>query len=447
MNKRRKIVFLSVLCCFLILSIILFIGCGKQKEAPSDKRIVRYASWTATITELKLIKQLVKDFNEAHKDIEVKYEVIPGDYWSKIFTTYAGGRSYDVFWMDSTMSSGLINKGMLVDLSPLIKRDKINLDDFYPALLAPFKRGERIYGLPKDACPLALFWNKKVFREAGIQKPPDNWDEFVEIGKKITVDRDNDGRIDVWGFLPGNWYPLWAPFVWQWGGKFFEDTSVCFDEPSAIEGFKFFCELSTKHHIAPLRGEIGEIDVRKAFLMNKVGMFFGGWWDMADLDKYGKGRLEYGIAPLPKHKDTRITTGFTTSLVISNKSKDVEASWELIKFLTGKEGQLRRCSIGMAGPSRRSVAHSEMFKDKAREQTFIAGFDYCIVCTPPTPEVMTPLTEAVDYVMMGNKTPEQALKDAAKECRRILSELKSTSSRKQGNIDTGEKNEKEQKDQ
>jgi len=140
-------------------------------------------------------------------------------------------------------------------------------------------------------------------------------------------------------------------------------------------------------------------------------MFFGGWWDMADIDKYAP-NLKYGITPLPKYKK-RGTHIFTTATVMNGKAKHPKETWEFIKFMTGKEGQIVRCKLNMAGPSRKSVAAAPEFAGWTRERIFIDGFEYGKTFYGEYIGIADDeFGQAIARVMLGQDKLEPALKKA-----------------------------------
>ena len=89
--------------------------------------------------------------------------------------------------------------GVLEPLDPYISH-AFNLADFNPTFLKAFQQDGSIYGLPKDFSTLALFYNKKALQAAGLSQPPLTWSELREYSKRLTIDKNQDGRIDQYGF-------------------------------------------------------------------------------------------------------------------------------------------------------------------------------------------------------------------------------------------------------
>jgi multiple sugar transport system substrate-binding protein len=260
----------------------------------------------------------------------------------------------------------LINKHVIADLTPFILADNVDTSDFFPTLLEPFTLSGHYYGLPNDATSLALFYNQGLFDKAKLKYPDENWtwDDLLKAAIKLTMDTQHNGQIDhQWGLFLLNVPDNWFPFVYQNGGHVFDPKNpdkLCVTEPASLEAIQFYVDLTLKYHVAPSHSQAIDMDILQGFELGKVAMIIGGWWDIPDIAKYAP-NLRYGVVPLPQHK-FRATASFATATVMDKNAKHPKETWEFIKFMTGKEGQLIRCKSGMAGPSRKSVANDPYFK-------------------------------------------------------------------------------------
>jgi multiple sugar transport system substrate-binding protein len=309
-----------------------------------------------------------------------------------------------------------ILRSVLYDITPFIEEDNIDVNDFYPATLEPFYHKGHYYSLPNDACSMVLFYNKDMFDKAGLNYPSDNMtiDEFRETARKLTQDFDGDGKIDQWGFvLPGaiEWY---FPFVISNNGYICDPEDLnrpMFAEPESVEVFETFLDFSLKDRISPLRGELGDQEVRRGFQIGRIAMMFSGWWDMTDTDAYAPD-LRYGVAPVPIFKKPA-TMAFCTGTGIYKNSPHPREAWEFVKFMTGKYGQMVRCKARMAGPSRRSVGMDPYFDDREMDKVFIRTLeDGCAFYGEHFDMLTFEVMHARDRVLQEMETVGEALKRA-----------------------------------
>ena len=173
-------------------SILAGCGGGDEKAANKDassnngKKVeVTLAGWGGNPSEQKLLQQTLDEFEKKHPNIKVKLEVISEQYMDVIKTRLIGGEGPDVFYLDAFEAPALIETGVLEPLDKYVT-DDFDINDFEKPLLDAFKgKDGHIYGFPKDYSTLALFYNKKMFKEAGVDVPK-TWDELREVAKKLT---------------------------------------------------------------------------------------------------------------------------------------------------------------------------------------------------------------------------------------------------------------------
>ena len=183
---------------------------------------------------------------------------------------------------------------------------------------------------------LMLIYNKDL-----ISHPPKNTDELIEIGKKMTVDTDLDGKIDqyglVWNFTEPFFYVPWLGGFGEW--LLTDDGIPNLDTDGNIKGFKFIKSLRDEHKIIPK-----ECDYEIANAMFKTGraaMIINGDWSWGDYN----GVVNFDIARIPKVSETGqwpsplvSTKGY--SININTKGDKLNQTIELLKYLTSSEVQL-----------------------------------------------------------------------------------------------------------
>ncbi|HET6455993.1 MAG TPA: extracellular solute-binding protein, partial [Armatimonadota bacterium] len=210
---------LLILLCLLM----LLPGCGKRTSS-GQTEIVYFTR--ATPDQLEVWRRASKEFMRLNPDVKVRFENLPyAQYWDKLQTMNAAGVAPDIIFMESSRFAKFASSGALEDLQPYIERDgDVNLPDFYPAALDSYRWKGDIYGLPNDIAIGVVFWNKDLFDEAGVPyplaldpsgKPGWTWNDYLKASKMLTFDFDEDGRIDQYGTLIGDW----RHFVWQNRGE------------------------------------------------------------------------------------------------------------------------------------------------------------------------------------------------------------------------------------
>ena len=137
------------------------------------KHLTLWAGWTGdSATQLN---QQVAAFNKANSGIQVEYAV-QQNMEQKLLTTIAGGSGMpDILVWDRFNTPVYASKGALMDLSDYVSKDKVDLAQFYDEAVKEMTYDGKLYGIPMDVDNRSLFYNKKMFQEAGIANPPTNW--------------------------------------------------------------------------------------------------------------------------------------------------------------------------------------------------------------------------------------------------------------------------------
>lgn len=322
-----------------------------------------------------IVAGLIEDFEKAHPDISV-LRINPGPsgaVTTKIQTMIASGDPPDVFYVGYERIAGWAAKGLLAPLEPFIENDlqngdpdAISLDNFYSNVVDCYRfdgtavgKGT-LYGIPKDFTTVGFYYNKDLFRRAGVAEPNLagwTWDEFIHAARKI-------------GELPGcygadfvTWEAMIRVYGWSQGAYFTRDGFRTFDfqDPVLHDALNrlrsWFFEDSRALASAKTQLETGE----DPFLSGRVGLAgpFGRW-------KVPVYRLisdfDWDFAPLPHGQGHAPANGiFTVAWAMSSDTKHPDESWKLIRYLCGEPGQRTISELGLAIPTMISVAQSDSF--------------------------------------------------------------------------------------
>jgi multiple sugar transport system substrate-binding protein len=280
---------------------------------------------------------------------------VPGSqYQTKLKTLIAAGKSPDIF------SSGDVwvayELPFLADLTEFVERDakELDLDDFYPELLATCRYNGRQILLPRWFNVALLYYNRKLFDDAHEPYPTSDWtwDDYLAAGKRLTQ-RGADGKVQIWGStVTTGWWGEWLIYVRQAGGNLFtDDLNRCLlDSPEAIRGMQFYYDKIYKHGIAPRPG----FGPDYGFMSGQVAMEFGG--HTGNWIAYNQIKdLDWDIQILPRGPATRNGGEFANdSFGISKHSRCREQAWEFIKFLSSKESVRVHLANGYL-PVRKSI--------------------------------------------------------------------------------------------
>ncbi len=308
--------------------------------ARSEKVKIRLATW-AGVDEAKELQAVIDKVNANATTYEIVHEPQPADYYTKIQTNLAGGTAADLIWLSQEFIAGYADKGVLLDITDYLKDDArpaANLDDYFADILQTAQFKGRTYGLPWIAQPVVLYYNPKMFAEAGVEPPSENWtwDDFKAAAEKLTRDVDGNGKPDQWGTAFNGWPPIHM-FIWQAGGEVISEdrTQSPIDTPEAIAGAQFYKDIIYNPKYAAPQEVIKEQGFSELAKNGKVAMFFGGAADDLDYAHTKDARFaEMKVALVPKGPKSRATFAWTASTVINAATKNPRAAYDALVDLT-----------------------------------------------------------------------------------------------------------------
>ena len=394
-------------------------GRSRTPAAEDGRKVI---TWIVFISPLRdLYEQQIAEFERRHPDIEVRIIWVPqGEYHMKFKTLAAAGQTPDMFYSGDVWLSYLMP--FMADLSPLVKRDagEIGLDDYFPEIRAAMQHAGRTYVVPESVNISLLYYNRRLFRAAGLAEPsPDwTWDDLVRAGQKLTRPA-TAGDPGVWGCsrMEG-WWGEWLTYIRQAGGTVFSpDGRRCvLDSPEAITGLRFYLEKSSKYHISAPGGH----EPLNGFVNERVAMLVVGhvnFW----LNYNQVPGLDWDVQLLPAGPHSR--AGGEVAIAgysLSRTCRYPEATWELMKFMTRPE--IIEQVVARGGVAvRRSIAEAEMRDPHGRKHPEnLAAVYGQLQYSLPIPrhpnfiEIMLQVAQPeVDRMILGELSPEETGRRAA----------------------------------
>ncbi|SHK62265.1 ABC transporter substrate-binding protein [Alicyclobacillus tolerans] len=317
-------------------------------------------------------------FEKLHPNIQVTIEQYPwAQYWQKLQTEMAAGDAPDVFWDHVTYFPTFVQNGQLLNLKPFIEKDHLNLSIYYPNLLKQYEYQGGIYGLPKDWDTIAIFYNKNLFKKAGIPAPnhltwnPQNGGTLLQTAEELTVDANgkhpgqpgfNPNDIKQYGFFSGNNNQVfYYNFIAENGGKIIYHPfchKMLLNSPQSVAALQNLVDMIYKYHVSPGGSDVTQPNVGsnaiQLFDEGKVAMYTDGDWDLTPVVKGAN--FPVGIAPLPVGPDGRVSVMNGLSDAIYAHTKHPHAAWELVKWLASKQSEKILASGGYVWPGIPSLA-------------------------------------------------------------------------------------------
>jgi ABC-type glycerol-3-phosphate transport system substrate-binding protein len=437
MTKRYSNIIISI--AFIILLINFFNGCSKQEDSKKTK-VIFWHSFVATT--IPALNELIDRFEKEHPDIDIDAQYVPtGDALvQKLITAIQSQTAPDVSWIHADFLDKLIESGAIYPMEHFIKgKDGLTeeeMNDFFPQLLGAFSHKKVLYALPMDATVLALVYNKDHFRKAGIDPntPPKTWNDLKEYSKKLTLDKDGDGKTDQYGFYvpayPGSgplsiWEVLqWSPYLWQAGGEIIDSTQtkVLFDSEAGVQALTLWKEIYDQLNFSnySFTHDMG-------LASGSISMIMDGPWDLPTFRKMKN--IDWAVTSLPEGPKGKATYIAGESLAIFKQSKNSDAAWTFVKWVTQPEIQeMFSISSGYL-PVRKSVLERDSYKAFLETDHAMKSFveQIKIARQRPTIEryyvnINQFIATAIEQTLIGNRSPIETLNEAAEKSNNLLNQ-------------------------
>ena len=310
MKKATKLI---ALVLGVLMAVSLLAGCGQKQEpgttpatdgtgtqtqietptgTTKEKVKIQYSNW-GTADESKTVIEIAKKFSDSQDKIEVEVLCIPWEqYMTKLNTMATAGELPDTGIMSEAGALQWATQGVLADLSDMYDGTEDKPLDY---LAFKYDGKPVAYSVANEI--LVLYYNKDMFDKAGVPYPPahaDNawtWEEFIEVAKKLTFDKNGKRPIDD-GFDPQNIVQYgamvenltWQLEVWtlsNGGGFYSEDgKEVIINKPESIEAIQKVADLYLKEHVAPLSSGATDDGIQRSIIAGTVAMATGGTWNV-----------------------------------------------------------------------------------------------------------------------------------------------------------------------
>jgi multiple sugar transport system substrate-binding protein len=406
-------------------------------RSPGDEARItlRVLNWAPDL-ELTAEQRIADRWAEGRPGVRVLVEAITTNYGEKLATSIASGSPPDVFLLDSPDIPAFVDRGLVLDLSPYLRRVGYDPADVFPEVLEIFRRGPRLFAFPKGFSPMVVYYNKKLFRELDVPLPPDTgwtWDGFLAATRSLTRDLDGDGRTDVYGMnFPRQLYE-WVPFVWSAGGDILDPggthTAGYLDGPATVETFAFLTSLVTEHRVTPpvqfLRG--GDATRVARFYLARQGLLISAHWHLPRLTAYAeRGDLEIGVAPIPRRPGSPLRTAvYASGWAVPANAPHKRLAVELAAYLSGPEALRMRAESRLEIPALRPVAEAVAAADTSGvERAFLALAPYGRppwgATVPDFHEIEEMSFDIMDRILLRGEAPGAAARAVAQRIDAVI---------------------------
>jgi sn-glycerol 3-phosphate transport system substrate-binding protein len=378
----------------------------------------------------KTIDQMAAEFERDNPGIKVK-PIYAGSYQETLVKAITAHKSGTPPTTAVLLSTDMFT---LIDEDAIVPFEGFDTSPYYPAFMANSQTGGKTWGIPFQRSTIVLYWNKELFKEAGLDpnRPPADWKEMLAYAQKLTR-RDASGNATQWGVqIPSSGFPYWLfqGLTTPNGVELMNaaGTETYFDKPEVIEALAYWVDLGRKHKVMPT-GVIEWGTTPKDFFEKKVAMMWTTTGNLTNVKNNAK--FDFGVAMLPASKRRGSPTGGGNFYVFKKATREQQAA--AVKFARWMTQPERAAQWGI---DTGYVAVRADAWQTPKMADYVKGFPVAAVArdqlqysvaelsTHDNQRVTKALNDGIQAALTGAKTPEQAMKDAQAEATRILRSYK-----------------------
>lgn len=440
----------------VMMSLVMVVsGCSSQPSEGADTGDVNAADETAEEETIEItlgyysssssdekMKELIERFMEKHPNIKVTTQSAPyGQFYQKLDTQIAAESAPDVWLSDGVLVMKYAERDAAKDLTEWIERD-LDKDAYYGLEFNKDTDG-KYWAVPQGIQIGALFYNKDMFDEAGVDYPDESWtwDDLKETAAQLTLDTQGNNANES-GFDPDNvkqfgltFFSItegWFSVLKSYGGGVLDHTmqQSIVDSPENKAAFEWMVDGMERGILTDPADLQSFQSPMSVFPSEAAAMRIGIYARVLAANETG---IHYDVTLLPQGPDgKRFSPVIANSWMISNSTTDekAEAAWEWIKYwVTEDDVQREWAALGEAVPVKKAVANSDLFLETGEQpenkQAFLDSFDFAgtLDANAVWSEWVKVFTDNMDQAFLGEKTIDEAMKQADEDVQGVLDDF------------------------
>ncbi|SKA85304.1 carbohydrate ABC transporter substrate-binding protein, CUT1 family [Clostridium sp. USBA 49] len=428
---------MSIILSTIVITGILS-GCSKKASEQTGANVKGNNSSTPVTIKLwhhwgseqrkPTIDGMLSEFNKKYADKNIKVEgtFVPfGDMDKKITASIAAGNPPDVAVQPIEAVAVMASRNQLEDITSYMPK---NIESkYYDNLWDTVTYKGKIYALPFNTDTRLLFYNKKMFKEAGINEFPKTWDEFFSIADKL--DKKDGNKYTTLTFHPmiGNFG--FDTIALSNGGRtvndFMNPTKPTANLPQNVEALEWMLKWRERYGTDTWNSFMQQgSGANDPFISEKVAIYGNVCNYIATLKKYAP-NMEYGVAPMPVGPSGTTTgsIGGGFVIVVPKGSKHVKEASEYVKFMTDDWATTKWALEQADVMINKNANENEKLKENPAWQTVIDNMKYTNVIRriPTAPNANGAMSTAIDNVLKAStQKPKEALDKAQLEIEKMI---------------------------
>ncbi len=328
---------------YALIILLLFInGCTAQKKIDNNI-ILEFATW-GSASEIRIVKQIISDYEKENPNIKIKLIHTPQNYFKKLHLQFASHTEPDIILINNQNISRYSNYLQTIEKSNYS-------ETFLSGAINALSINDSLKAIPRDISNLVIYYNKTLLTQNNIQIPTKSWTikDFLDISQKLK----EKGIFS----LPLEDDLFYAyPFIMSFGEN---AEYITPDNMYSYKGINFFKDLSHKYHYAPMDYEIGNATGAEFFLGGKCAFYLSGRWMTPKIHEIAK--FEWDILPFPSGENDSKVPCDATGWGISKNTKHLKDAVKFANYLSSASSIEKMSATGLIVPARKDIIYTKAF--------------------------------------------------------------------------------------
>jgi multiple sugar transport system substrate-binding protein len=307
---------------------------AKTEEPPKEITLNIVGLWE----EEAILKPIFDSYKKDHPNITLKYTYTSSkNYVSRVQTRVTQSDNLDIFMIHNTWLPMFLKNDYLYPMPESVMSNADYSRAFYPVVTSSFVKDNKIYAIPRGIDGLALYYNEDILKNAGVDKIPQTWQQFIDTSVKLTV-ADQSGSIKTAGAALGTASNVdhWSDIV---GLLFYQNPGAGFDKvdnAAGAEVIRFYTNFITLP--TQKTWDVNLENSTQAFAQGKLAFYFAPSWRAHELRQINP-ELKFKTAPVPQLPGKQAGWASFWGYTVSSTSQNPVEAWEFLNYLTSADTQ------------------------------------------------------------------------------------------------------------
>lgn len=438
----------TLIITMLTIVALVAIACGPSAP-PTPSGPVKFSFWHSMGgTNGDAVNEMTKRFNDSQKACTGE-AVFQGSYDDSLNKLKAGLQSKEipaVVQQFDLATQVLVDLKVIAPMQDFIDKDKFNLSDYEQNVLAYYSVGGKLYGMPFNTSNPMLYINVDAFKAAGLdpKKPPRTFADVLDAAKKMTK-KDASGKVTQYGYSQAIYGWFFEQLLAASGGLFLDNgngrdnraSKAAFNSAEGVKILQWWKDGIDQG----VFGNYGRptADTQKAFDAQTTAMMIESTAGLRARLNAAQGKFELGTGFMPRpdeaafQKSGTIIGGAAVYIMKDRPQFEQDCAWQYVKFVSSPEIQAYWHTASGYYPVRKASYDVKEDKDwVAKYPQFLTAVEQLHAApniratqgglSGVMPPARQRIEQAIEEVLAGKKTPQQALDDAATDVTKLLAD-------------------------